>query len=283
MVVSATKNTSPVQFGFAERFGNLATQQQAKDMSKQHLDSKAGGKATVYDTDINYIKELAGYFGNQANQTYNERYEKQLKDAMYNQQQAASDKISTDRTAFERQMQLNQQNFNNQMSLANSVSRSSGSGGSGGNGNYSSSSTAFGMNAPTPSGYSFNYLGMRGLYDGSAVANFNSQQANTAMNNRLFSEANAAGDIARDKAQMQNQAYLTSINQRNQIDMMNRQTSIDAQRSANDYARQSQESSAERASKERQTAINAQSNMYSAMFSSFRSNPGDYQYWGGKV
>lgn len=279
MVVSATRNTSPVEFGFAEGFGSLATQKQAKDMSKQYLSSKAGGKSTIYDTDINYIKDLASFMGNQANQTYNQRYEKQLKDGMYNQQQAASDKASTDRTAFERQQQLSQQNSNNQRSLIAESNSNQGRGGFIGGATH-------GVNGGVdPYDYNIGSTSVnRGLYNTSNVAEFNLQQSNTARNNRLFSEANAAGDIARDQAQARNQAYLASVDQSNQIDMMNRQASIEAQNRANDYLRQSRESAAERASRERGQAMDAQSKVYSSMFNSFSSGGNqNYQYWGGRV
>lgn len=269
----------------------VTNQQKAKSMSQQYLDSKAGGKSTIYDSDVTAIKDIASFMGNQANQTFNQRYERQKEDAQYNQQQAASNQVSVDRTNAERAQQSKQQDFNNQLTLQRESRSNQGSGGFLGGG------ATYGMNGNVdPYDYTANTYGSSRVYSPSKQANFNLQQSNIANNNAMFSKANAAGDIALNDAQTRNQMDLAGLNQRNQIDMMNRQTSINAQTTAQQRdweASQAQtnrnftagESAANRASEERKSAMDAQSKIYSSMFSAFSGGGGNnnYQYWGGGV
>jgi hypothetical protein len=152
-------------------------------------------------------------------------------------------------------------------------------------GGFVGGGSSYGMNGTIdPYDYNVGSTLTSRTFNASKLADFNFLQGNIARNNAMFSEANAAGDIARDKAQAQNQAYLASVNQRNQIETINRQAFIEAQRGANDYRRLSKESAAERASRERGQAMDAQSKIYSSMFNSFSGGGNqNYQYWGGKV
>lgn len=281
---------------------STATQQQAKSMSQQHLNSKAGGKSTIYDADVTAIKDIASFMGNQANQTYNQRYQQQLKDAQYNQQMAASNQISVDRTASERQQQSKQQDFNNQKSLIQQSQSNQSKGGFLGGG------ATYGMNGNVdPYRYTQGSTSVnRGMFDASKQADFNLQQMNIASNNAMFSKANVAGDIALNDAQTRNQIQLSGLNQRNQIDMMNRQSSLDVQKTAQQRFFESQQAQANRdftasesaanrgsqerlsaselASADRRAAMDAQSRVYSSMFGAFSGGGNqNYQYWGGKV
>lgn len=228
-----------------------STQQQAKSMSQQYLASKpAGGKATIYDTDVTAIKDIASFLGNQANQTYNERYEKQLKDAQYNQQQAASDKLSTDRTAFERQQQLMQQQSKNQPSLLQQGSVA----GSGSGGSNSRSSV-----------------------------NYDYMKFQNDLESKLIKDK---AEAERTVVQQQGQNQLNSINtQAFANDRTNWFNSYDQTRQASlNRGFQASESAAELASRERMQGMDALSKIYSSMFNSFSGGGNqNYQYWGGKV
>lgn len=137
-------------------------------------------------------------------------------------------------------------------------------------GSYSES---FGVGAVAPSGYSTNAYGQRSLYDASAVANWRQRQDGVLNDMHLVEKRSS--DLDRDK-----QAYLAAVSNRNQIDLMNRQASLDAQRAGNDRAYQSQQSAADRANQRYLAQMDANTRMYQSMFN---GNGNGFQYWGGSI
>lgn len=139
-------------------------------------------------------------------------------------------------------------------------------------GSYSES---FGVGAAAPSGYTTNAYGVKSLYDASAVANWRQRQDGVL--NDMYTVEKRSSDLDRDK-----QAYLASVNNRNQIDLMNRQASLDAQRAGNDRAYQSQQSAADRANQRYLAQMDANTRMYQSMFNN-NGNGNGFQYWGGSI
>lgn len=137
-------------------------------------------------------------------------------------------------------------------------------------------SSAFGMNAPPPSGYSIDAWGNRGLYNWSNVAKWQQDQMMVANNNAMMSRAAAAGDIARMKAQVDadKQRMATEGLYRD------RQNVIDAQRAGQDRLNQQKLAQIQQQTELGRSAIGAQGNILGSLFSSVGAGSPNYRYWG---
>lgn len=109
------------------------------------------------------------------------------------------------------------------------------------------------------------------------ISDYNFQREQATLTARMIKEAEASGDIARDKAQARNQRDNAIMQNNSQINLMNRQASLDAQRSATDAQRQRDSE----ASKERIAAMQAQGSILGGLFGSIGSGNPNYRYWGG--
>lgn len=252
-------------------------QQRARSMSQQFLDSNP----VTDDTSLSGITSWLERMTNQAANRQDSQYQRQLNDRAYWAQQSASNRLSTDRTAFERQQALNQQNFNNQSRLLqqsqDNVGRVGGFSGARTYGPQGQISTSREQTLTS--------TGLRsGLYNPSITSEWLATQRTNAESARMFSEANAAGQSRLQREQYDYQRSMANLNNRNAIDLMNRETSINAQNRALERDFQSRENAAQRASAERIGAMDAQSKVYSSMFGAFSGgNNNNYQYWGGRV
>lgn len=96
---------------------------------------------------------------------------------------------------------------------------------------------------------------------------------------RRITEAEAAGDIAKMRAQASINQGADLLKHNQSIDLMNRQTSLDSQRSANDFTRQASEAAKNRVSQERLAQIQANANIYGSMFGALSSPGANTRYW----
>lgn len=96
---------------------------------------------------------------------------------------------------------------------------------------------------------------------------------------RRITEAEAAGDIAKMKAQSSLNRYQDLLKHNQNIDLMNRQNSLDAQMAANNFSRQASEAAKQRVSQERLAQIQANANIYGSMFGALSSPGANTKYW----
>lgn len=142
-----------------------------------------------------------------------------------------------------------------------------------------SSSSSFGKGAFQPGGYSINAYGQRGLYNASAIADWGLQQMSAIKSTRDYSEAEAAGDVARTKAQAESQRQLAAQQLAGQESLFNAQTIADATKMRQEQAYQKTQAEAERATRESVANTQAQAGMLSSLFGSVSSSSPNYRYW----
>ena len=100
-----------------------------------------------------------------------------------------------------------------------------------------------------------------------------------AQSARMISQAEAAGDIARTRAQANAQRQLLALQNSKAIDLARSQASIANQQSAIDFQRQAQEAARQRTSNERLASIQATGNIYGSMFGALSAPGANYRYW----
>lgn len=134
-----------------------------------------------------------------------------------------------------------------------------------------SSSESFGLGAAPPTGYSMDYLGNQRMNPG-AIANWQFRQG-IVLNDQVR-QAQKMQDI-----QTNAQKELTNNNFRNQVDLFNRQSIIDAQNKANDFIRQRDLVNAQLAGQQKVASIAAQGNILGSLFGSVGAGSPNYRYW----
>lgn len=149
----------------------------------------------------------------------------------------------------------------------------------------------FGMIAQNPRRTIIGSSGMRDLgLDYSKLAENNVLNANNARILAEYSRANQAGNIALSKQEADSQRRILDEQNRNAVNLLNRQTSIDAQTSAINYQRQAEEAVRQRLSQQQLAQIqanasmyganmNALGNVYGSMFGALSSPGSNYRYW----
>lgn len=121
------------------------------------------------------------------------------------------------------------------------------------------------------SGFAANFQGMR---------DFGDRQNMAAQSEGLFGAIAARNEGERVRQINNAQLPLEQAKQNMQIDLMNRQSSLDTQNRANDFYRQRELSAQQQASSERLAGIQAQGNILSSLFGSVSAGSPNYRYWG---
>lgn len=142
-----------------------------------------------------------------------------------------------------------------------------------------SSSSAFGKGAFQPSGYTTNAYGQRSSYNASSVADWGLRQMSAIKSVRDYSEAEAAGDVTRTKAQTESQRQLAAQQAASQENLLNAQVIADTTRMRQEQAYQKGQAEAERASRERVANTQSQAGILSSLFGSVGSGSPNYRYW----
>jgi hypothetical protein len=157
---------------------------------------------------------------------------------------------------------LNQQNAMFNKSLQDSGSSRSAGG----------SSSAFGIGAAAPSGYTIDYKGTPSLYNASEVANWRNRQAGV-LNDQLY--------LAKGLSNIQNDADSQKTARDNLYSSIARQQSaaIDSQKSNQDFIKQKQLQDAQLNTQRDIAGIQAQGNIFSGLFNSIGIGGNNRKYW----
>lgn len=118
-----------------------------------------------------------------------------------------------------------------------------------------------------------------GLNNLQNTQDFNFQRQQAAESARAITTAEAAGDLARIEAQSMAQKRLVDAQNRADIFAAQNQAALAQNRAQQDQIFQRGESAADRASKERQAAMQAQASLYGSMFGSLSAPGANYRYW----
>lgn len=123
--------------------------------------------------------------------------------------------------------------------------------------------------------------GMSGMRaDFGALQDFRDRQNMALESTRAFGKANADTDIYRQTGLNRANQNAAFQQQQRDIDMMNRQSSLDAQGKANDFYRNRELAGLEAGSRERIAGMQAQAGILGSLFSSVGSGNPNYRYWG---
>lgn len=261
----------------------MAVQQQAKKMSEDWLSqitnyltpSKGDNDWSYYDKQV---KDNSQKYYQQSKADANFQYERDYKNNAYELQQQRSYNAMNERNAVANKRQdailqnsLQQQNVARQ----NQSSGSKGGGGiSGGSfGKWSGPTLMYSNGMP------------RSAENSQRIQDFNFQRNAAAESARMITTAEAAGDIARTKAQGEVQRSLVSAQSKADINKLNRQNAADMKRLELQSRLNSKESSADRAQRDRLAQLDAATRLQQSMWNSYSNNAGSggFQYWGGSI
>lgn len=246
----------------------------AKNMAGNYLSNDS--RNTPYFDDNQFFKDLDDRNKWVINDRNNE-YEKVRADTgrQFDKAQAINDRRNNEATARETVREQNN-SLNNMWARSNmpgnagSFSQSTGSA----FGNWSGSSINRGGNLNTS--YGFDDI----VGNTNRARDYDFQRSQSALTASMMTRAEAAGDIARLEAQTEQQNTLAMHNQNRNIDYMNRQSSLDAQRTANDRVYQSGQADKDRSNQRYIAQLDANTRMYQSMFN---GNGNGFQYWGGSI
>lgn len=231
-----------------------AIQQQAKSLAARKI-------SNGFDYN-NSVDKYTTQNQNNANARFDQLYDKQLSDSRWNAQQSTQ---IQDRRRDEDYARQQVREGNDRLERANVRASQPTTAGS-----YSES---FGVGAVAPSGYSYNYMGQKGLYDASSVADWRQRQ--NGVLDDIYGQAQRMSDLDKNK-----QDYLEIQSTNRNIDMMNRQASIKSQADANQYFRQAQEGDKDRANQRYLAHLDANTRLQQSFFN---GNGNGFQYWGGSI
>lgn len=229
-------------------------QQQAKQMSQQWSNKIPQSTDRTGDFNQDYIDVRSNQTQQKQKANDDYLYNRQLNDMSLWAQRSESNQINRERVGREADQKHSGFDYNAQLWQRDRAgSKSAGSSG-----------TAFGEGAPPPSSFIMNERG-QSFYRPGIELDWRRRQ-DQVLNDKV-NQAKRMSDIEKEK-----QDYFNKTQYTQNVDMMNRQASLDAQKTGQDKVFQAQEAAKDRESRQQL-----------AMTQAYSFNPGQYQYWGGRV